>query len=163
MSDLSKCDSVSDCFLGLSFSPSLMSSEGSIGTPKPTAEGSAAFIKDDKVFSTWYQVYGDLHSARPLVLLHGGPGLPSDYMLPFAYYLSSTIPVVIYDQLGCGRSSHPRESVPTQFWNVEVFMDELENLLKHLQIDGDFDLLGQSWGGMSSARSPEIFRVDCNY
>lgn len=27
-------------------------------------------------------------------------------------------------------------------------MDELENLLKHLGIEGDFDLLGHSWGGM---------------
>ena len=26
-------------------------------------------------------------------------------------------------------------------------MDELDNLLKHLGIYDDFDLLGQSWGG----------------
>ena len=40
-------------------------------------------------------------------------------------------------------------------------MNELDNLLKHLQIDGDFDLFGQSWD--SSPRSLEIFLLNCGH
>ena len=56
------------------------------------------------------------------------------------------IPVVLYDQLGCGESSHFREKrLDTEFWTPELFMAELDNLLDHLGIASDFDLLGQSW------------------
>ena len=30
---------------------------------------------------------------------------------------------------------------------MELFLSELDNLLKHLGIQDDYDLLGQSWGG----------------
>ena len=56
-------------------------------------------------------------------------------------------PVIFYDQLGNGASSHCT-GVPGEFWQIELFMDELENLLGALGVSGDFDLLGHSWGGM---------------
>lgn len=56
------------------------------------------------------------------------------------------IPVLFYDQLGNGESSHC-EDAPPDFWTPELFMDELDNLLKTLEIYNNFDLLGQSWGG----------------
>ena len=56
------------------------------------------------------------------------------------------IPVVLYDQLGCGKSTHLREKrLDTDFWVPELFIAELESLLEYLGIAGDFDLLGQSW------------------
>ena len=56
------------------------------------------------------------------------------------------IPVVLYDQLGCGKSTHLREKrLDTDFWTPELFMAELDNLVKYLGIDDDFDILGQSW------------------
>ena len=66
------------------------------------------------------------------------------------------IPVILYDQIGGGASSH-RPDAPTEFWVPELFMDELDNLTKALGIDADFDLFGQSWGGASNLiRSPRI-------
>jgi len=59
---------------------------------------------------------------------------------------SFRIPVIFYDQIGNGESSHC-SGVPKQFWTPELFMDELDNLLHALEIYEDFDLLGQSWGG----------------
>ena len=59
------------------------------------------------------------------------------------------IPVVFYDQIGIGASSHPEKGKgpdKDKFWTMEVFMDELDNLLRHLGIEGEFDLLGHSWG-----------------
>lgn len=104
---------------------------------------------------TWYKITGNLKSnTRPLVILHGGPGVPSDYLFPlsflsFHYY----IPVLIYDQIGSGRSTHfPDKMGDTEFWTEQLFLDELKALLQHLNIYDDYDLLGHSWGGMLGSR-----------
>lgn len=58
--------------------------------------------------------------------------------------------MVHYDQLGVGQSTHlPNQ--PTDFWTVELFLEELDNLLGHLGIADSYHLLGQSWGGMLAA------------
>jgi L-proline amide hydrolase len=59
-------------------------------------------------------------------------------------------PVVHYDQLGNGGSTRLPDK-GTDFWTVELFRDELENLLQHLEIRNDYILFGQSWGGMLAA------------
>jgi proline-specific peptidase len=107
-----------------------------------------------KPCKTWYTIFGDLKSGkRPLVCLHGGPGVPHPYLLPMRYIASSHgIPVVMYDQLGCGKSTHLKEKAGDgAFWTVDLFLSELDNLLRHLGIQDDYDLLGQSWGGMLGA------------
>ncbi|KAG1851018.1 hypothetical protein C8R48DRAFT_727003, partial [Suillus tomentosus] len=60
------------------------------------------------------------------------------------------IPVIFYDQLGIGKSTHLRDK-PAECWTPELFMDELDNLLVQLGVESDFDLLGHSWGGMLAA------------
>src|SRR5215212_2519187 len=45
----------------------------------------------------------------PLLCLHGGPGVASDYLDPLGG-LGDERPVYIYDQLGCGRSDRPADS-----------------------------------------------------
>ncbi|KAF5318368.1 hypothetical protein D9758_018954 [Tetrapyrgos nigripes] len=55
------------------------------------------------------------------------------------------IPVVFYDQIGNGASSHV-ENADRAFWKPELFMDELDNLVKALKVQDNFDLLGHSWG-----------------
>ncbi|KAH7929085.1 proline-specific peptidase [Leucogyrophana mollusca] len=120
-------------------------------------EGEASFDVPaaGKPCMTWYKVYGDLTSRthRPLVVLHGGPGSPHEYLDIFSeIYRLYSIPVVLYDQLGNGRSTHLREkNGDTAFWTVQLFIDELHNLLSHLGIHDDYALLGHSWGGMLAA------------
>jgi len=111
--------------------------------------GKVSFLHKGETFETWYKVVGDLTSGvRPLVTLHGGPGIAHHYMLPHtALYKSHGIPVVLYDQVGIGESSHLRGK-PTEFFTMDLFMDELDNLLKHLGISNDYDVVGHSWGGM---------------
>ncbi|OAN26769.1 proline iminopeptidase-family hydrolase [Pseudomonas oryzihabitans] len=99
---------------------------------------------------TWYRVTGDLASGRlPLVMAHGGPGCTHDYVDSFKDLAEHGWPVVHYDQLGNGRSTHLR-GIDPGFWTVALFLDELNNLLRHLGI-GQYALLGQSWGGMLAA------------
>ena len=110
-------------------------------------EGSASFEE----WSTWYRVTGDLDSGMtPLVVLHGGPGCTHDYVIALADLAKSGRPVVHYDQLGGGRSTHLPER-GGDFWTVQLFLDELDNLLDSLGIADDYHLLGQSWGGMLGA------------
>jgi len=121
-------------------------------------EGSASFEE----WSTWYRVTGDLDSGMtPLVVLHGGPGCTHDYVIALADLAKSGRPVVHYDQLGGGRSTHLPER-GGDFWTVQLFLDELDNLLDSLGISDDYHLLGQSWGGMLGAehaiRQPQGLR-----
>jgi proline-specific peptidase len=102
----------------------------------------------------WYTIFGDLKSSvRPLICLHGGPGAPHNYLLPIRNLVTThKIPVIMYDQLGCGNSTHlPEKNGDGKFWTVDLFLSELDNLLSHLGIQDDYDLLGQSWGGMLGA------------
>jgi pimeloyl-ACP methyl ester carboxylesterase len=121
-------------------------------------EGEADFNipSANKPTKTWYKVYGNLESSNrtPLIVLHGGPGFPHEYLLDCAQLANKfNIPVIFYDQLGCGHSTHlPEKMGDTSFWTEQLFLDELENLTKHLGIDGAYDILGHSWGGMLGAR-----------
>jgi L-proline amide hydrolase len=101
-------------------------------------------------YRTWYRVTGDLDASAPvLVVVHGGPGSTHDYLLGLADFAERGWPVVHYDQLGNGGSTHlPHESA--DFWSVQLFLDELANLLAALEIR-EYVLLGQSWGGLLAA------------
>jgi len=100
---------------------------------------------------TWFRVLGELDPTSdqvPVVVLHGGPGVGSDYCEPIAELLhESGRTTVLYDQLGCGRSTHLPDA-PPEFWTVQLFKDELTALLAHLGIADRYALVGQSWGGM---------------
>jgi len=114
-----------------------------------TFEGLAPFKYNGETFSTYFKVIGSLHSdSTPVVVLHGGPGLSHDYLAPFEDLATKyNRPVVLYDQLGNARSTH-LDSKPDSFWTIDLFADELQNLLTHLSIDKSFDLVGHSWGGI---------------
>ncbi|EKM74770.1 hypothetical protein AGABI1DRAFT_109842 [Agaricus bisporus var. burnettii JB137-S8] len=104
---------------------------------------------------TFYKVYGDLKSGvRPLVCVHGGPGVSSHYLDVLSdITLERSIPIVLYDQIGNGRSTHFQEKGgDLSFWKEELFLEELKCLLVHLGIYDDYDLLGHAWGGMLASR-----------
>jgi L-proline amide hydrolase len=100
---------------------------------------------------TWVRVTGDLGGPkRPLVVAHGGPGCTHDYVDSFKDLAATGRAVVHYDQLGNGHSSHLPDK-GADFWTVDLFLDELDTLLRHLGIADGYHLLGQSWGGMLGA------------
>jgi L-proline amide hydrolase len=115
--------------------------------PQPVSEGFAPF----RGWQTWYRVTGAIDGGKvPLVTLHGGPGAAHNYLERFARLAEEGRAVIHYDQLGIGRSTHLRDA-GENFWRVELFLDELDNLLRHLGIHDRYHLLGQSWGGMLAA------------
>lgn len=90
----------------------------------------------------WKSIEGPTENL-PIVLLHGGPGMPSYYLEPIEA-LASERRVVLYDQLGCGRSD---SSSDTSLWTLENFVEDLHRLTKDLRLQ-EFHLFGHSWGGM---------------
>ena len=60
---------------------------------------------DFRGYRTWYRKAGD--AGIPLLALHGGPGSTHNYFAPLER-LADERTVVVYDQLGCGRSDRPR-------------------------------------------------------
>eukprot|EP00986_Skeletonema_menzelii_P008420 scaffold3535_cov148-Skeletonema_menzelii.AAC.4 len=81
--------------------------------------------------------------AAPIVALHGGPSVPSNYLYPLedaVQYRS----IVFYDQLGCGKSDQPTDI--TQY-SIEDSVEDLKVLLKKLGVR-KFHLYGQSYGGI---------------
>lgn len=99
---------------------------------------------------TWYRVTGDLHSAKPpLIVVHGGPGCTHDYVDSLKELATTGRAVIHYDQLGGGRSTHLPDK-GADFWTVQRFIDELNNLIHHLGLSS-YHLFGQSWGGMLGA------------
>lgn len=110
-------------------------------------EGYAPFQE----YQTWYRICGDLHNGKtPLVIAHGGPGCTHDYVDAFRDIAGTGRAVIHYDQIGNGRSTHLPDK-PAGFWQPSFFLAELDNLLRHLGIEKDYALLGQSWGGMLGA------------
>lgn len=100
-------------------------------------------------WQTWYEVVdggraGDSGKRTPLLILHGGPGIPHDYLEPLAQLAHDGRDVVFYDQVGCGRSTHPHDP---SLWSVDLFVDELQNVRRGLGLER-VHILGQSWGGM---------------
>ena len=115
---------------------------------KPSSKGLVPF----GTFETWYRVTGDLDSERPAVVaVHGGPGSTHDYLLPMATLAEHGWAVVHYDQIGNGGSTHLPDR-GADFWTADLFLAELENLLKKLGIEENYVLFGQSWGGLLSAK-----------
>jgi proline-specific peptidase len=90
----------------------------------------------------WYTRIG-AGDATPLLMLHGGPGGGHDYLVPLGEALAADRPVVMYDQLGCGRSEQPAD---TSLWTVDRFADEVDAVRAALGLER-IHLFGQSWGG----------------
>lgn len=81
--------------------------------------------------------------AAPIVVLHGGPSVPSDYLYP----LVQAVPyrsILFYDQLGCGMSDEPTFRGA---YSIDLAIDDLEVILAKVGVRR-YHLYGQSFGGI---------------
>ena len=90
----------------------------------------------------WYRVAGN-GDKTPLLVLHGGPGIPSYYLKPLEA-LGKDRPVIFFDQLGCGKSDRITD---TALMTIDHFVNELAQVINHFDLR-EFYLFGQSWGTM---------------
>lgn len=88
---------------------------------------------------TYYEVKG--RGKCPLIALHGGPGETCKGMRGFLDLAGATQKVLVYDQLGAGKSSATKQKQ----WTINTFVKELSFVIDSLKVE-KFDLLGASWG-----------------
>ncbi|WP_266204958.1 proline iminopeptidase-family hydrolase [Pontibacter kalidii] len=100
--------------------------------------------KDD--FYIWTKRVGNNPTIK-LLLLHGGPGGTHEAFECFDSYLPKAgIEYYYYDQLGSHYSDKPDD---TSLWNIDRFVEEVEQVRQALQLGkSNFYLLGHSWGGI---------------
>ncbi|KAJ7230378.1 hypothetical protein GGX14DRAFT_553861 [Mycena pura] len=104
--------------------------------PAPVKEGKIPFIVGDETFETYCKVFGDVASCAdgPLIVLHGGPGISHDYLIPLSDLASRS----------------PSRAIRLQVcqWTIDsdIFIAGFENVLAFFQVTNRFNILGQSWG-----------------
>ncbi len=95
-------------------------------------------------YKLYYKAFGDGNKKGTVLCLHGGPGSTHDYLTPLADLTKYGYRVVMYDQLGCGKSELPKN---TALFTVERAVEDLDGFLQALGL-GKVHLMGSSWGGM---------------
>ncbi|KRM11411.1 proline iminopeptidase [Paucilactobacillus suebicus] len=96
-----------------------------------------------KGYKTYYRIVGEKSDKVPLLLIHGGPGSSHNYFELLDDYATDR-QLIMYDQVGCGKSSLPKDE---SVYVKETWAEELIALRKYLHLD-QVHMLGQSWGGM---------------
>jgi proline iminopeptidase len=92
--------------------------------------------------NVWFKRVGG-GSGLPLLAIHGGPGLPHNYLAALER-LADEREVIFWDQLGCGNSKCPPN---TALWTMERSVAEMDAVAKALGLNR-FHVFGNSWGGM---------------
>lgn len=127
-------------FAALAFSGALLSA---CAPKEPAATETKEGFVQVEGGKVWYHIEGADKKGTPLLVLHGGPGSSSIGSKPM-FALATDRPVIIYDQLGCGKSDRPTD---TTLFTVDRFVRELQTVRDSLKLD-TVDLMGHSWGAM---------------
>jgi proline iminopeptidase len=89
----------------------------------------------------YYQIIG--HGA-PLMIVHGGPGVSHDYLMPYLLPLVRTNQIIFIDERGSGRSEKLED---TSQYTVENMVEDVESIRVALHL-GKISLMGHSYGGI---------------
>jgi proline iminopeptidase len=93
-------------------------------------------------FKLYYRSFGRPDKGTVLVL-NGGPGDAFDYLLPLTDLVQFGYRVVLYDQIGCGKSERPKSA---KHYTQSRATDEVEGVRRALRL-GRVHLFGNSYGG----------------
>jgi proline iminopeptidase len=137
-----------------SLSPLSMSAQARSGPDSPSEADAlnpggirVAGIRMIPVAGGKYKVWTKRMGSGPVkvLLLHGGPGFPHDYLEAMESFLPQAgIEMYYYDQLGVGNSDVPDDP---SLWTLPRYLTEVEEVRRGLGLD-HFVLYGHSWGGI---------------
>jgi proline iminopeptidase len=98
-----------------------------------------------KVMGHWlfYRSFGEPGSRGTILAVHGGPGAGQDGMTKIARFAEDGFRVVMYDQLGAGRSDRPASEL---LYSMERYVEEIEGVRQTLNL-GKVHVYGVSFGG----------------
>lgn len=86
-------------------------------------------------------VYSDGPAGEAVIVIHGGPGLSHDYLLPLSRVAEPGLAVVFYDQRGTGGSTRPRD----RDYSIAAHVADLEAVRAAVGAER-VHVLGHSWG-----------------
>lgn len=117
---------------------------------KPASEDTASKTELTTIEEKNIEINGVNHFFRtigegePILVLHGGPGLFSDYLIPSFEKLAENNKYIFYDQRGSGKTDFPKD---TSTIAIENFVEDVEAIRKHFKIE-KLTITGHSWGGL---------------
>ena len=102
--------------------------------------GNFADLKNGKLYYRWFSP--ETENGQILVLVHGfsTPSVVWEGLL--SYLLEEGFKVLVYDHYGRGYSSRPKVK-----YTKDLFVDSLDELIEHQQINQKINLVGYSMGG----------------
>ena len=111
-----------------------------------TSLPSQGHFKSSDDLDIFYQIKGK--GKDTLVIVHGGPGMDSEYMVADFEPLAQNHTLIYYDQRGGGRSSLPEN---TDLLHIDRHVEDLESLRLYFKLD-QLQLIGHSFGPMVVAK-----------
>jgi len=103
---------------------------------------SDGYISVNDSIEIYYQFIGS--GEDTIVFLHGGPGLPSYYLMADLKPLAFQNTLLFYDQRGCGKSTPIKD---TSLLDASYYPQDLEIIRKYFKMQ-KMILVGHSWGGI---------------
>ncbi|NUF64909.1 alpha/beta hydrolase [Acinetobacter bereziniae] len=100
-------------------------------------ESSILDYRGDTLFSRIYPLLGK----ESIILLHGGPGFPSD-LTEVVEYFKHQFQIIVFHQRGTKKSP-----CISGDYSLEAYINDIETVRKFYKID-KFHLWGHSWGGL---------------
>jgi pimeloyl-ACP methyl ester carboxylesterase len=78
--------------------------------------------------------------------LHGGPAFCHNYILPLKLLANFGWSVILYDQIGCGKSTFVEDPEKSAPWllTLEYYLDELKVVVENWSVP-EYFLYGSSW------------------
>lgn len=146
---------------GAFYKPGNVRAEKGLGAPltPPSQEGVPPhFWKVEEEILLHYFSEGD---GNPVLVIHGGPGVPPAEPWPGLRVLSEDFTFYYYHQRGCGRSTKPidRFESPNFLQNVAALdkalgfsaqLADIERIRRILNLE-KLNIIGHSWGGFMAA------------
>ena len=87
--------------------------------------------------------YKSIGEGEPVIIVHGGPGLSHNYLLPHLKNLSKIFQLIFYDQRGSGLSE---ANVDSESITVNEFVKDIDLIRTHFGFE-KIHIMGHSWGG----------------
>src|SRR5438132_938269 len=119
---------------------------GTGATPAPSVAIRLAsregFIETSDSVRLYYRVLGD--AADTIVVLHGGPGFHSNYLIPDLTPFAAHHTLIFFDQRNAGRSSAVTD---TARLNARWLVADVDAVRRYFHL-GRLTILGHSWGGL---------------
>lgn len=106
---------------------------------------------NDSTISIFYCIFRPRqlhsHAKPPLVIVHGGPSIPSNYLMPIVNVVQDRT-IIYWDQWGCGKSSRPDLTRSNEKFPMEKMVQHLHALITQEWKLQSYHLFGHSFGGI---------------